>query len=329
MVITNLAEEFRQMLDRWFSLPEVYDDALDAEILRQKLDLLGRKPVYPPRNVPYFSPSSAESDPRELYMKMSGAKRDINASQPHQGRWRKIGTMTGDMIQRELLFIEKHYERLTGEAPPFTVERTPEGFPMWEGFAKKTHGIEHNGEKFAYFGAPDGILRHHSGLLVGLEWKSKQSTPAKTSAHSMTEAEHKHVEQTVVYSDMYGVDTYLIAYLNLAKKAWVMGADDYEKNPDLRVFQAYFTESNRRVLRDRFADLVRMKREGTPPPLDLSKFTFNNFKTACALSLSAEEFAEIQAQVRAMLKSRLPEWKKQQYYDAFEFIKDVREKGAA
>src|SRR5690625_1342109 len=98
--------DFIAMLDEWHSLPETWDSALDAEIHRQYAEILTRKPVFPKR--PYFSPSSANNCPRELYEKATGAKRDKQMNQPHQKRWQNLGTSIGDMIQRDLLFIEKH-----------------------------------------------------------------------------------------------------------------------------------------------------------------------------------------------------------------------------
>jgi hypothetical protein len=57
----------------------------------------------------------------------------------------------------------------------------------------------------------------------------------------------------------------------------------------------------------------------------LSRWTFNGFKTACALSLSDEEFTLLKAQVKRAQRSGLPQFKKDQYVDAFMFIQEVRE----
>ncbi|WNF07447.1 hypothetical protein [Brevibacillus borstelensis] len=320
------------MLDRYHAAPEVWDDQLDALIYEQQAKILRTRRYFDFKAQPYFSPSSANADKRELYEKLRGAKRDVQPKPPHQGRWTRLGTAIGDMIQRDLLFIERHYERTFGEAPPFTVERTPEGYPAWEDFATRLHVVEHAGQRFALYGKPDGILRYKDGRRVGLEIKSKQTTASKTG--SMREAEGKHVAQTVGYSEMYGtaaepLDDYLIVYVNAAKKSWAMTEEEYAKSPDLTAFHVTITQDDRMALLDELAGVVRAVKDGTPPKLDLDLWTFNSYKTACALSLSDEEFAEIGGQVRAMLKSRLPEWRKQQYYDAYEFIKSVREKGAA
>ncbi|MCZ0847993.1 hypothetical protein O0536_25530, partial [Brevibacillus laterosporus] len=83
----------------------------DALISEQKANALRPRPFFNFRAQPYFSPSSADTEKRELYEKFRGAKKDIHPHPPYQGRWTRIGTAIGDVIQRDLLFIEKHYER--------------------------------------------------------------------------------------------------------------------------------------------------------------------------------------------------------------------------
>lgn len=312
------------LLDDYHSLGEIWDNELDAQIHRWYADV---KPVYPKR--PYFSPSAVNSCPRELYVKAKGAERDNQRIQPHQKRWTAIGTAIGDMIQRDLLFIEKHYERLTGNKPRFKFVRNPDGTPMFEDFAKTNALVEHNGEKFYLYGTPDGIMEYITDdgerIRVGLEIKSKQTTPARTSLHSMRNPEISHVKQAVAYGYMYNVDYYVILYVNTAKQNWEMSEEQYEKTPDIRAFAFEITERDITEILDRLAEINKAVRTNTPPPLDLDSWTFNNYKIACARDLSDVEFDELKAQVRRVLRSGLPDWKKQQYYDAFEFIKSVRE----
>src|SRR5690606_31990304 len=125
--------------DDWHSQNELWDNELDAQIHRWYAD---PPKVWPQR--PYFSPSSANSCPRELYVKAKGGKRDAFKRQPHQKRWTSIGTLVGDMIQRDILFIEKHYEKLTGNKPRFKFERNEDGTPAFEDFAKTNALVEHN-----------------------------------------------------------------------------------------------------------------------------------------------------------------------------------------
>src|SRR5690606_15075324 len=319
------------MLDEWHSLPEAWDNALDAQIAKWYAN---PPQVWPERDYAYYSPSAATICPRELYMKAIRAKKDVRKVQPHQSRWQKIGTVIGDMIQREILAIERNFEKLTGNVPRFTFVKNPDGTPMFEDFAKTNALVEHNGEKFYLYGTPDGIMTYVTDdgevIRVGLEIKSKQTTPARTSLHSMRAPEESHVKQTIAYSHMYAkdgkpIDYYIILYVNAAKQSWAMTDDQYAKTPDIRAFCIEITDEDRNVLFDRLAEINRAIRTNEAPKLSLEDWTFNNYKTACARDLTDEEFDELKALVRRMLKSGLPDWKKQQYYDAFEFIKSVRE----
>lgn len=316
------------MLDRWHSAPEIFDNALDAEIHRMYWEVLTNPKHFDFKAQPYFSPSSANSCRRELYVKMTGGQRDKSDVQPHQGRWTRLGTAVGDMIQRDLMFIEKHYEKVVGEPSRFVPERTPKGYPMWEEFAKKLHVIEHRGKRFGLFGTCDGILHYRTDtgeiLRVGLEVKSKQTTHSQTSYYSMKQPKEDHVKQVVSYSIMYGVDHYVILYVNASKKDWNMTEEEYAKNPDIRAFHVYVTERDRQALLDEFVDVLQAIEDGNPPPLDPEKWSFNNYKTACALSLTDAEVTELQAKAKRVLKSSLPDWKKQAYVNALKEIEFIR-----
>src|SRR5699024_11394326 len=82
----------------------------------------------------YFSPSSLGSCPRELYIKAKHGNKakDNDRKKPWQGRWQKLGTLGGDLIQRELLAIERNYEKHTGNKPRFRFERNDDGTPRFE-----------------------------------------------------------------------------------------------------------------------------------------------------------------------------------------------------
>lgn len=318
--IEKVAEEFTAELDRWYSLPETYDNELDKQIHQWYSN---PPQVWPKR--PYFSPSNSKACPRELYVKAKRAKKDSFPKPPYQGRWQEIGTAIGDVIQRTLLAMERNLPGC-----PFRFERTEDNRPMFEDFAKRNHEVTHNGQRFYLYGTCDGIMQYINAdtgeiVRVGLEIKSKQSTPAKTSRHSMREAEEGHRKQCVAYSIMYDVDYYIILYVNTAKKAWVMSDEDYAATPDIRAFGFEITDADRAELLDNFAEIARCIANDTPPAMDLSRFTFNNFKTACAESLTDEEYALLKAQVKRMQRSNMSEKTKMQYVDAIMFIKDVRE----
>lgn len=327
-ISAQIEGDFIALLDDWFSLPETWDNELDAQIAKWYSN---PPQVWPKRDAPYFSPSSLGSCPRELYIKakLGGKAKDKFRDKPWRGRQRKLGTLGGDLIQRELLAIERNYERLTGNVPRFRFLRNEDGTPMFEDFAKTNKLVEQDGERFYLYGTPDGVMEYtaDSGekIRVGLEIKSKQSTPARTSLHSMKGPDEAHAKQIAAYAEMYDCDYYMIFYVNYAKKGWNMSESDYEKTPDIRAFCSLITEEDKREVFGKAVEVTRAIRENKPPKMDLDNFTFNNFKTACAESLSDEEFDEIKALVLRCLKSNLPDWKKHQYHEAYEFIKNVRE----
>lgn len=323
LLAMEIEGDFIALLDDWFSLPETWDNELDQQIAEWYTN---PPTVWP--NRPYFSPSSLGDCPRELYMKAKRAKRDSVRKQPHQGRWAKLGTLGGDLIQRELLAIERNYERLTGNTPRFRFLRNDDGTPMFEDFAKTNKLVRHDGEQFYLYGAPDGIMEYITDegevVRVGLEIKSKQTTPARTSVFSMREAEKGHADQAVCYAEMFGCDYYLVFYLNYAKQSWSMTDEQYEKTPDIRAFCLHVTDEDKARVFDKAAMVTRSVREGTPPKLDLSKWTFNNFKTACATSLTGEEVADLESLVDRANKSSIPDWRKRMMKESLVEIKQIR-----
>lgn len=233
------------------------------------------------------------------------------------------------MIQRDILFAEKHYAKATGQQPRFVFERNSYGEPMFEQFAPGLTQITHNGAVFALYGFCDGLMLYQTDdgdvLRVGLEIKSKQTTSAKTSEYSTRNGpDEKHIKQTVCYSRMYGVDYYVILYVNCAKKAWEMSAEDIAKTPDIKAYGLYITDEMRAEVFDGFADIVHAVNAKIPPPLDIENFTFNNFKRACALSLTEDEIAVIERKVSAISRSSLPDWKKRGPIEALTEIQRIR-----
>lgn len=312
------------MLNDWHSKPEVYDDDVDKQIHEWYANV----PKSFPKK-PYFSPSAAGSDFRELYFKGRGYKREKTGQQPHQGRWTRIGTSIGDILQRDMLLIEKHGEKVLGYAPRFKFVRTANGEPMFEEFAKKSHKIEHNGVDFHIAGSPDGVMIYTDDegnkIRIGLEIKSKQTTAAQTSRFSMREAESKHVEQCMAYAEMYDCHYYLIVYVNTSHKTWSIDDVEFAKSPDLRVFGIECTREKKDALLNKFAWLQDCINRGVMPPTDLARWTFNGFKTATALSLNDEELAAFEAENERLKKSRAPAFVKSNFRNALAEIKDIRE----
>lgn len=171
-------------------------------------------------------------------------------------------------------------------------------------------------------------------LRVGLEVKSKQTTAAQTSDYSTRNGpKDDHVKQCVCYSIMYGtdaepIDFYVILYVNASKKAWHMTDEEYAKNPDIKAFGIEITDEMRRDVLDNFADIVKAAETAEPPALDLGNFTFNNYKRACAASLSDEEYAQIERQAAAVQRSGMKDYEKRNYADAFAQLTELR-KGTA
>ncbi|EAC9719874.1 hypothetical protein LL50_05285 [Listeria monocytogenes] len=312
-------------------MPETWDDRLDSQIHKWYTN---PPKVWPERNVPYFSPSSSGSSQHELFLKQIGAKRDIGGQPPHQKRWTTIGTATGDMIQRDLLFIEKHFENKTGKKPAFVFERNADGTPMFEDFAKKCVPVAHNNHNFNLYGTCDGIMLYTDSegnqYRVGLEIKSKQTTYSKTSDYSMRQADDKHIKQTVAYSHMYRdpntgapLDYYLILYVNLSKKSWFQ---TFKEAPDLKCFGIEIGDNDRSELFDYFIEVLDAVNSKQAPPFEIDAWTFNNFKDATAKYLTEEEVAEVREYVRRVRASGQPDYVKTQLIDAYEDLIERRVK---
>lgn len=325
---TQIEGDFIALLDDWFSQEETWNDALDTQIAKWYADPPAK--LWPKR--PYFSPSGLGSCPRELYIKAKHGNKakDTGLDKPWRGRWRKLGTLGGDLIQRELLDIEENYEKLTGNAPRFRFERNADNTPRFEEFAGANKLVEHNGERFYLYGFTDGIMQYVTDngeiIRVGLEVKSKQGTPARTSQYSMKKAEDKHVDQVVAYSEMFDCDYFVILYVNYAKQGWNMSDEQYAKTPDIRAFCQRVTDADKDRVFSKATMITKAVRENEPPKLDLGEYTFNNFKTACAKDLSEEELEELRKQAQIARRSSLPNWRKESIARAVEDI-EKRRKG--
>lgn len=308
--IDKVAQELIDTLNDWHSRPEKWDDAIDSQIHAWYV-----KPpkVFPKR--PYFSPSATGACKRELYEKGIGSKRDIGGQQPHQKRWTAIGTSIGDMIQRDLLFIEKHMP-----SARFRFERNADGTPMFEDFAKRNVPVNVGGVNYSLYGAPDGILiytdENGEQHRIGLEIKSKQTTAARTSLYSMRQPDEKHELQTIAYSIMFGLSHYIVLYVNTSHKSWSISDDDFAATPDIRAFGIDCTDERKAKLLEDLADVQRLINERKPPMPDLTKYTFNGFKTAIAQSITDAELTQLKQQVELAQKSGLKDCTKRQYAEA-------------
>ncbi|MDQ0270767.1 hypothetical protein [Cytobacillus purgationiresistens] len=328
----QIAQDFAEYMDEFHRYPQPYDDAMDAEFYEQYARVLREQskwgyfnwktaPDGTPR--PTFAPSSAGKDERQLYSKAVYGRKAEEGRPPNRNQrdWTGLGSQVGGYIQREIMLAERHFEKLTGKKPRFKFERTKRNEPAFEHFVKKIHEVEHNGEKFGLNGLPDGILEYITDdgeiLRVGLEVKSFQKS--YTDFKEQAEPKRDHELQTHVYNEMYDLDYTLVLY------HLTYGADwEYEFSRN-KIYGRFIPREARISLLDKFARVTKAWRTKTPPAIDLDGWKYNDYKTVIAKDFTDEEFEILKAQVRRAQRSNLPAWKKQQYYEAFEFIKDARE----
>ncbi len=110
------AKELTDQLNEFHLYDNVYDDALDIFIYETYADTLKKK-----RNldwsVPYFSPSSADKCPRELYAKAKRLKKDPHVWQPHQRRWVQFGEVSQEYFRESLCYLTDTSRNLQEETP--------------------------------------------------------------------------------------------------------------------------------------------------------------------------------------------------------------------
>ena len=327
--IAAVAAEFTELLNEWHSRPQLLDPELDAYVHSIYAELPQLPKLSKPKH--FFSPSSTDACTRSLYEQQRGADRDVQREQPHKKRWTQIGTAIGDMVQKDLLLIEKHMPEAR-----FRFARNAAGYPMFEEFASTCKLVQLDGTQFAVCGSPDGIMiytdENGKEHRIGLEVKSKQTTPARTSRTSMKEADVKHIAQVRTYAHLYDVDHYLIIYVNAAHKSWNMTDEDFEKTPDIRVFGIDCSEEKRLISLRKMAKAQQAVDNEQPPLPDLAKWTFNNFKTAIARSVTDDELAQLEQQLLEIEAGSLKDWIKREYRQSFEQLRSMafteREKAA-
>lgn len=322
-----MAQDFLDQQNKWYAKPNIFDDNLQKQIYRWYLQFPKPSADW---SKPYFTPSSAGASDLDLWLKAKKYRKDTEGQKPWQGRWTATGSQISTMLQEQLIFQDKHYEKVVGEKAKFRNEYLPNGLPRFEQAASTFRFIRHNNQNIQIMGLPDGIAiytdEHGYEHRVIIEYKTKSTTSARTSEYSMREADEKHFKQVVTYSALFDIDYAIIVYLNLSKKSWFMSDQEFEKNPDMRAFGYKITQEDREEVLTKFSDVLDMVDRNEKPKFNLDEYAFSNFKTATAKSLTAEEFDEVKAFVKRALKSGIAEYKKEQYFDAFEDIKERRER---
>lgn len=223
---------------------------------RQEIEAIDKKPTYP-RDLVKFNPSGASKTVMDLYLKAKGFKEN-SIMLPYHKRWVRNSTAVHEAVQRDLLYAEKVLHN-----PKYTVVKTDNGLPMWEGNILKWVELEHKGEKFILNGMSDGILKHEpSGKLVGFELKTKTNTIGQTGYYKMKAPAEYHVEQTVAYFLLYGIRDHIIFYEGVVKDHWNKGA---EAKPDIRAFGVHITDEMVEEVLDKWAYVAKCVREDKMP----------------------------------------------------------------
>lgn len=141
----------------------------------------------------------------------------------------------------------------------------------------------------------------------------------------MKEVNPKHKLQTVCYSLMYGVDYWIVLYVNGSKKAWAMSEEDQAKYPDIKAFGHYVTEADKKEVLEKFNFILDCVDSQSPPALDLENWTFNNYKKACAKSLSPLEWKCLTEEAINIINSNSPTYVKNGVERAIIEIDKLRE----
>lgn len=297
--IQTLAEDFSHMINTWDRLPEMYDRNL--EIYWHKSILAKLESEKEDFQYPTFVPSSAGSCPRELYHRMTGDPADSEEEQPHQNRWKQIGNSVTELIQKKLLYIMKHYKDRTKQDPvliPHFIEADQNSYgitkyPAWEDFVKTQKFFTRNGKKIPLLGKPDGILIDQEGNKIILEIKSKQTSYTRTGHFSMKRIEDKHIEQLKGYSLLYGINDFIVIYVNTSHKGWSLDQEESLKYPDIRTFGYHVTDVEQEELLNYFSMILDHVEKKEPPFPDFSKWTFNNYKESIMDSFTMDEVHQL------------------------------------
>ncbi|HDX9704366.1 TPA: hypothetical protein ROY17_002004 [Bacillus thuringiensis] len=281
----------------------------------------------------FLRPSMVGSDELALWYHLRGYKSDEDTlnGKPRQDdrhtRWQAIGTVVGDMWQKQVLSAE--YWAAQGKCElDFRFERNLKGYPMFEEFARKSSYIE--GVPLA--GTCDGILNYNDRtsahrykgygvpVRIGFEVKSKQTSYASTGGYSMKGEDPKHVRQAKTYALMYDLDYYFIVYQNCAKKSWNMTEEDKQKYPDLRIFGIYISPEEKAEHVKYLKYLWELQNSEEKPELDLLKWNFNSYKRTILGDLTREDFDYLTHQVLSIENGKYSAFEKKSAREAYDEI---------
>lgn len=341
--IKELADKFKSQMDAYFR-KNLSDDPIMLEWHRNFADILERGTEYPPVKK-WIRPSMVGSDEQAIWMHLHGYKPDTYLLEEPQDevhtRWQAIGTVVGDMWQRQVLAAE-YWTKKGKDQVDFAFERvniyddktgTDYGnMPMFEEFARKY--VELDG--VPVWGTCDGILNYigecpdsdgGGQVRIGFEVKSKQTTNASTGTYKMKTYEEKHRQQILTYALMYDLDYYFILYQNCSKKGWTQDEETKAKYPDLRVFGIYISEEDKRNHIRYLQRLWELRNTEEKPPLDPLKWTFNSHKISAIVNMTDKEFVLLKLRCRVIDESKeYTAFEKKQAWECLEEVRQGRDK---
>lgn len=342
--IKDLADKFKSQMDAYFR-KNLSDDPIMLDWHRNFADILERGTEYPPVKK-WIRPSMVGSDEQAIWLHLHGYKPDEYLLDEPQDevhtRWQAIGTVVGDMWQRQVLAAE--YWTKKGKANvDFAFERLDlsnghsnalKNVPAFEEFARKY--VELDG--VPVWGTCDGILNYHEARdfegvpmtlthRIGFEVKSKQTTNASTGTYKMKTYEEKHRQQILTYALMYDLDYYFILYQNCSKKGWTQDEESKTKYPDVRVFGIYISPEEKKSHMEYIKRLWSLQSVDEKPPLDPLKWTFNSHKISTIVNMSTEEYEALMDEVsRIDFSKEYTAFEKKQAWECLEEVRQAREK---
>ncbi|MEC3021465.1 hypothetical protein P9Z80_30230 [Bacillus cereus] len=331
----QLASKFESQMRYFQSLNLEESDATMLYWHECFYDILKNNAVKEPPEGKWLRPSMIGSDELALWYQLNGheSDEDFLKGKPRQDdrhtRWQAIGTVVGDMWQKQVLSAEWHSKKGACEFDfhfkrlerSYGFTRDVKHYPSFEEFTRDTKIIE----GVPVHGTCDGILtyRHPNGILrpdIGFEVKSKQTSYASTGDYSMKDVDPKHKRQAFTYALMYDLDYYFFVYQNCAKKSWNMTEEDKQKYPDLRIFGIYISPEEKAEHVKYLKYLWELQNSEEKPRLDLLKWNFNSYKKTILGDLTGEDFAYLTHQLLSIENGKYSSFEKKSAREAYDEI---------
>ncbi|MBG9829695.1 hypothetical protein [Bacillus wiedmannii] len=301
-------------------------------------DILKHDKVEEPPEGKWLRPSMIGSDEMSLWYNLNNHLSDEDIldgkprQKPYHTRWQAIGTVVGDMWQKQVLSAEHWGNRGVHDFDFRFLKlirdygQGKKNYPAFEEFTRTT---KYFGD-IPVHGTCDGILEYvpyhedlercYQGTHIGFEVKSKQTSYASTGHYSMKVEDPKHVRQAKTYALMYGLDYYFFIYQNCAKKSWNQTEEDQSKYPDLRVFGIYISPEEKEAHIEYLKKLWHLQFTDELPRLDLLKWNFSSHKKAILKDMTREEFGELTSQLLSIENGRSSAFEKKSARTAYDEI---------